>query len=422
MPSDAMPSDLPSDDLQPFNPLNSDPAAEGVPVPSANAVSQNPSEPTIADIDSVEPEPLEPEPLELEPLELEPLELEHSHSEPEHSEPEYSVQSALIQDLSQEQARLEAVLQSLKADIGELEAKRDRLQTEIAESQDYLAKFVQDALGDLERRKHTLQLSIEQLERRQERIREEMRSTFAGSSQEIAIRVQSFKDYLVGSLEDLVASAQKLEIGRPEPEVVPSAPTPIATMPEVLEDPQFAEPLYEKQTDKIKRVIALFRNEPDYYGPTWKLRRTFESIHAERTNDWFFTQGGRGSIRSLGSRLQNILVASAVISVLYNLYGDKLRPLVLANSPERLGEWRRGLQDCLGLRRDDFGADRGVTLFEAPEPLIARADRLQKDQKMPLIIIDEAEEFVNLALLQFPLWLAFAGDPQKQVVQQAYFY
>lgn len=321
-------------------------------------------------------------------------------------------------------AAIAADLEALRAEIADLETKRDQIQIEIAESQDYLAKFVQDSLSDLERRKQTLSLSIEQLERRQDRIREEMRSTFAGASQEIAIRVQSFKDYLVGSLEDLVLTAQKLDLGRPEPEVVaaqPSLPTPPES--EELAAPEFSEPLYEKQTEKIKRVIAIFRSEPDYYGPTWKLRRTFEEIHADRVNDWFFTQGGRGSIRSMGSRLQNILVASAVISILYNLYGDKLRPLILANSPERLGEWRRGLQDCLGLRREDFGADRGVTLFEAPEPLIARADRLQKDKRMPLIIIDENEESVNLALLQFPLWLAFAGDPQKQaMMQQPYFY
>ncbi len=161
----------------------------------------------------------------------------------------------------------------------------------------------------------------------------------------------------------------------------------------------------------------MFRTEPDYYGPTWKLRRTFESIHADRINDWFFTQGGRGSLKTLGSRLQNILVSSAAISILYNLYGDKLRPLVLANSPERLGEWRHGLQDCLGLRRDDFSNDRGVMLFESPEPMAARAERLQNDGKMPLIIIDETEELVSLTLLRFPLWLAFAPDIQKTTPQ-----
>lgn len=300
----------------------------------------------------------------------------------------------------------------LTTQIAELEAKRDRLQTEIAESQDYLARFMQDSLTDLDRRRQALQLSIEQLERRQARIQEEIKSTFSGSSQEIAIRVQSFKDYLTGSLEDLVLAAQKLDLGRPEPQVIPATVSP-DLVEEALQDPQFSKTIYEQQTEKIRSVIRLFRTEPDYYGPTWKLRRTFESVHADRINDWFFTQGGRGSLKSLGSRLQNILVASAAISILYNLYGDKLRPLVLANSPDRLGEWRRGLQDCLGLRRDDFGSDRGVMLFEVPETMAARADRIQQEGKMPLILIDETEDLVSLALLRFPLWLAFAPDPQK---------
>jgi Protein of unknown function (DUF3086) len=307
----------------------------------------------------------------------------------------------------------------LLSTIAELEAKRDRIQAEIAESQDYLARLIQDSLADLDRRRQALQLAVDQLERRQARIQEEMQGTFAGSSQEIAIRVQSFKDYLVGSLEDLVLSAQKLDLGRVEPDVVPSGAPAIASDPtidEVLEDPQFAKTVYEQQTEKIRSVIRMFRTEPDYYGPTWKLRRTFESVHADRINDWFFTQGGRGSLKSLGSRLQNILVASAGISILYSLYGDRLRPLILANSPERLGEWRRGLQDCLGLRREDFSNDRGIMLFESPEPMAVRAERIQEENKMPLIIIDETEELVNLTLLRFPLWLAFApsGEGQKQ--------
>jgi len=311
---------------------------------------------------------------------------------------------------------------ALQTEIAELEAKRHQLQAEIAASQEAFARFAQESLTDLDRRRQTLQLAVEQLERRQTRIREEMQSTFAGSSQEIAIRVQSFKDYLTGSLEDLVLAAQKLDIGRPEPEVIPAVAPIAPPVDATVEDPQFSKTIYETQTEKIRAIIRIFRNEPDYYGPTWKLRRTFESIHADRLQNWFFTQGGRGSLKSLGSRLQNILVASASISILYNLYGDKLRPLVLANSPERLGEWRRGLQDCLGLRRDDFSSDSGVMLFESPEPMAARADRLQQENKMPLIIIDETEELVSLALLQFPLWLAFTPDPQKQILPTANYY
>ena len=85
----------------------------------------------------------------------------------------------------------------------------------------------------------------------------------------------------------------------------------------------------------------------------------------------------------MGSRLQNILVSSAVISIAYQIYGDRLRTLILANSPERLGEWRRGLQDCLGVSRSDFGSDRGLSLFETPEPLALKADRVVRDGLLP---------------------------------------
>lgn len=309
------------------------------------------------------------------------------------------------------------MLNTLTTTIAELEAKRDRIQVEIAESQEYLVRFTQESLQDLGKRRQALQLAVDQLERRQLRVREEMQGTFAGSSQEIAIRVQSFKDYLVGSLEDLALTAQKLDLGRAEPDLKRNpegtAISAVETELNPLDGPQFAKTVYEKQTEKIRSVIRVFRTEPDYYGPTWKLRRTFEAVHADRINDWFFTQGGRGSLKSLGSRLQNILVASASISILYSVYGEKLRPLILANSPERLGEWRRGLQDCLGLRREDFSNDRGIMLFESPEPMAMRAERIQQDGKMPLIIIDETEEMVNLSLLRFPLWLAFAPEPQK---------
>jgi hypothetical protein len=121
----------------------------------------------------------------------------------------------------------------------------------------------------------------------------------------------------------------------------------------------------------------------------------------------------------MGSRLQNILIASSAISILHQLYGDasgersyRVRTLILANTPERLGEWRRGLQDCLGIGRSDFGPDRGVVLFEAPTALAQKAERLVKANQMPLIIIDDSEEQISLTLLQFPLWLAFAPDPK----------
>jgi Protein of unknown function (DUF3086) len=274
-------------------------------------------------------------------------------------------------------------------------------------------QLILDRLRPLDDRKRQLETAIAQLEQRQIRLQAEMRTNFAGTSEDIAVRVQSFKEYLLGSLQDLVVAADRLELVRqveipatPNPESHPTPKNPSNTFD--INDRTFAEPNYAGKNDRIRQVIEVFKSDPDYYGPAWKLRRTFDRIPAERTADWFFTQGGRGAVKTLGSRLQNILVGSAVISILYNLYGDQVRPLILANSPERLGEWRRGLQDCLGLTRNDFGNDRGPALFEFAEPLVQRAERAQKDGKLPLIIIDEMEEAVNLGVLQFPLWLAFA--------------
>lgn len=315
-------------------------------------------------------------------------------------------------------AALEMQERSLQESIANLQLEYDRLQQmQIANTQTALARMVQDSVFELEQRKQALQITVDQLEKRRDRIKEEMRKNFAGVSQDIAIRVQGFKDYLVGSLQDLAASAEQLDL--PTLEAVNNPPEAIARQTVASEtqnapaNPQFSESSFQATSKQIRGLLDKYRNRPDYYGPPWQLRRTFEPVHAQRVSNWFFTQGARGAVASLGSRLQNILVAAAAISILRKLYGDRLRTLVLVNSPERLGEWRRGMQDCLGISRGDFSQDRGITLFEAPEPLAIKADRLLKEGQMPLIIIDDAEDKVSLAILQFPLWLAFAPDPQK---------
>ena len=315
-------------------------------------------------------------------------------------------------------AELEQRVAALQQEVRALEETRDRLQAQVVESQMALGRLVQDGLSELEQRKQALKISVEQLERRQERVRSEMRTSFAGASQDVAIRVQSFKDYLVGSLQDLALTAEQLNLQpkarenersaeksfeKSAPESGQSAPTP-----------KFAEQSFQEQTKKIRGLLDQYRNRPDYYGSAWQLRRTFEPVHAERVANWFFTQGGRGATRTMGSRLQNILIASATISILRSIYGDRLRTLLVAESPERLGEWRRGLQDCLGITRSDFGPDRGVGLFEDPVTVAQRAERLLKDGLLPLIVIDETEDQISLAMLQFPLWLAFAPNPQAQ--------
>ncbi|MFB2897548.1 DUF3086 domain-containing protein [Aerosakkonemataceae cyanobacterium BLCC-F50] len=340
-----------------------------------------------------------PTPLQIPTTDLNPVVI-LSNSSPEN---EVNTWEQRVAQLQQQERMLKQQIASLQGDYTQ----------QIAEMQTAMSRVVQESLLSLEQRRQTLQLAVEQLERRQERIRQEMKTTFAGVSQDLAIRVQGFKDYLVGSLQDLATAAEQLDL-------VPQ--TDESEMVEVKEakpakdtsgTPQFAEQGFEEQAKRIRRLLDQYRTRPDYYGPPWQLRRTFEPIHAERASQWFFTQGGKGALRSLGTRLQNILVASSIVSVLTDLYDDRLRTLILANSPERLGEWRRGLQDCLGISRGDFGPDQGLVLFEAPEPLAIKAERIVKEGDLPLIIIDETEDKINLSVLQFPLWLAFAPDPQS---------
>jgi hypothetical protein len=285
--------------------------------------------------------------------------------------------------------------------------------------------MIEEGTKELKERKNNLLIDLEKLERRKERIDREMRTTFAGTSQDLAVRIQGFKEYLVGSLQDLTTAAERLDFPKPEERSrMPQRET--RTTRDVREDrqprvssqdnsqPQFTEQAFADRTRRIRQLLEQYRTQPAYYGSPWQLRRTFEPIHAEKVQEWFFDRGGRGAIKGMGSRLQNILVASAVVSVLYRLYRDRCRVLVLVDTPEKLGEWRRGLQDCLGISRNDFGANRGVVLFESADVLIQRADRLLEDKLLPLIIIDETEELINLGLLRFPLWLAFDEKPQPK--------
>jgi uncharacterized protein YukE len=351
------------------------------------------------------------------------------HGTPETSSSGGSTDSAGLR--SDWSARIDALRQQeadLKRSIADLQVTYNRLtQDQFQKIQSDMSRLVQQGTADLEQRKRALQKEIETLERRQERIQAEMRTTFAGSSQDLAMRVQGFKDYLVGSLQDLAVAAEQLNLA---PAARPTAPPEIdrsdarpsrRTTPDAApSQPAVASSTFQDQTERIRSLLDQYRMRPDYYGPLWQLRRTFEPIHADRVSGWFFAQGGRGAVKSMGSRLQNVLVASATVSILYALYGNRLRTLVLSNSPERLGEWRRGLQDCLGISRPDFGTGQGVMLFDAPEPLAQRADRITADNGLPFIVVDEAEAVISLALLQFPLWLAFAPDPMNPVADYDY--
>jgi chaperonin cofactor prefoldin len=339
-------------------------------------------------------------------------------------------------DLAARTAALQRQESELKRSIADLQSAYNRLlKDQTQQLQGDLGRLVKQATAELEQRQRELQLEIEKLERRRDRIQAEMRTSFAGVSQDLAVRVQGFKDYLVGSLQDLAAAAEKLELSPPQA-AAPASPEvgrepgresgresgrepgregrrrPVErTEAAASAQPNFGGQRFQDQSERVRSLLDQYRMRPDYYGSTWQLRRTFEPIHADRVANWFFSQGGRGAVKGMGSRLQNVLVASAGISVLHALYPDRLQTLVLSNSPERLGEWRRGLQDCLGVSRAEFGVNRGVMLFDAPEPVAQRAERIVADGGLPLIIIDESENTVSLSLLQFPLWLAFAPDP-----------
>jgi hypothetical protein len=326
-----------------------------------------------------------------------------------------SEKSPIINQLKQEESELRGELDHLK------NIKSKILQDQLDDLQAGIIRLAQADVARLEYQKQELQSAIAVLEKRKERLDKEMTSTYAGTSQDIAIRVQGFKDYLVGSLQDLVASAEKLNL------VAPSAQPVEAVAPTDKQPVKEAEPLrlseqtFAEYKQRVDQLLERYRTLPDYYGPAWKLRRTFEQVHADRVSKWFFEQSGRGAIRTMGTRLQNILVTSAAISVLKVVYGEKLRVLVLATSPERLGEWRRGFQDCLGLTREHFGSDKGIALFEDPEPLATKGDRMVKEGLSPLVVIDESEELISVDLLRFPLLIAFGGAPDvKPAAPSAY--
>ncbi|MDJ0743221.1 MAG: DUF3086 domain-containing protein [Xenococcaceae cyanobacterium MO_167.B27] len=355
---------------------------------------------------------------------LEESETVTDESEVQHSQPELTVEEYPTTVLTSDIAALEQQKTNLQQEIQQLQSQKETLiLQQVRDTQETIGRMVEEGMRELKSRKNDLLVDIEKLERRRERIRQEMRTNFAGASQDLAVRIQGFKEYLVGSLQDLATAAEQLKLPSPEPRPRPQSREPRRSRnsePQQAPQPQFTERAFAEQNRRIRQLLDQYRTRPDYYGSPWQLRRTFEPIHTERVQDWFFTQGGRGAIKGMDTRLQNILVASAIISVLHKLYGDRCRNLVLVDTPEKLGEWRRGLQDCLGISRSDFGSDRGVVLFESPEVLVQRAERLLSDKLLPFIIIDESEGLINLSLLKFPLWLAFTQEMRSS--QSGYLY
>lgn len=278
-------------------------------------------------------------------------------------------------------------------------------------------KLIQLALIDLQSRRDNLKQEIEALQQRKEQLEQEMAASFAGQSDAIARRVKGFQEYLGGALQGLAQSVETLELVA-QPVVVKPSPLDAQAAEAAAEQamanaggaPALAD-TFRPDEELIRSNLRRFLEQPDFYAEPWKLRRSLDDSDIALLEDWFFNQGGRGAQASRGSRPRNVLVGAALIAVIGELYGDQFQTLVLAGQPERLGDWRRGLQDALGLGREDFGPSSGIVLFERGDALVERADRLEERGEVPLILIDAAERVVDIPVLQFPLWLAFAAGP-----------
>ena len=268
--------------------------------------------------------------------------------------------------------------------------------------------------NDLIEKRLLLIKEIKELENKKILLMKDIESNFSGQSENIAKQVKGFQDYLTGALQNLSQSVEKLDLV-PQPMII--KPSPLDKIQNTANNKEIKIPAladtFKPDEEIIRKCFSDFSNQPDFYAEPWKLRRSLEGIDIEMLEDWFFNMGGRGALESRGSRQKNVLISAGLISILGELYGDQFQTLILASEPERLGEWRRLLQDSLGLNRDDFGPNSGIVLFERAEGVIERADKLEDNDEVPLIIIDALETTIEVPILQFPLWLAFVGSSEE---------
>ena len=306
-----------------------------------------------------------------------------------------------------------SIIQEKNKEIGKNKSKENKniplSSNKNNKSRDDISKEI---FSELISKKVSLVEEIKNLEIKKNELNNDIESNFRGQSDTIAKRVKGFQEYLTGSLQNLAQNVEKLELVS-QPIIV--KPSPLdekkeeSKKTELVNVPALSE-TFKPDEEIIRSCLSTFTEQPDFYAEPWKLRRSLDLSDIEIMDDWFFNMGGRGSLESRGSRQKNALLTAGLIAILGELYGDQFQTLILASQPERLGEWRRILQDSLGLTRDDFGPNSGIVLFERPEGVIERADRLEANQELPFIIIDAAETSVEIPILQFPLWLAFAGS------------
>ena len=276
------------------------------------------------------------------------------------------------------------------------------------------------ALTELQQQRTALLEEIRQLEARRGQIQKEIEASFAGQADGVARRLKGFQDYLVGALQDLAVAAEQVELVPQQVLVQPSPLDQISVAAAPEPSTPVAAGLFGPDEVLIRERLAGFGGQPDFYADPWQLRRSLDASGAALLDDWFLGQGGRGAQPSCGSRSRNALVAAAAIAILGELYGERFQTLVLASQPERLGEWRRGLQDCLGLSREDFGPSSGIVLFERADALVERADRLEERGELPFIVVDAGEPVLEIPILQFPLWLVFAAGPGELMADETY--
>ena len=104
--------------------------------------------------------------------------------------------------------------------------------------------------------------------------------------------------------------------------------------------------------------------------------------------DWFFNQGDAPTHR--GTQPRNILASAALIAII----GEALRRSIpvpgAGRRPRTAGEWRRGLQDALGLGREDFGPQRHRAVRTPGSPG-GTGRPTGGTGEVPLILIDAAE-------------------------------
>ena len=227
-----------------------------------------------------------------------------------------------------------------------------------------------DIFKDLISKKDSLVNEINELETKRNEIEKDIESNFKGQSDNIAKRVKGFQEYLTGALQNLSQNVEKLELVS-QPIIV--KPSPLDEKKQdnstnnVVNVPALSE-TFKPDEKIIKSCFSNFTEQPDFYAEPWKLRRSLDSSDIEIMDDWFFNMGGRGSLESRGSRQKNALLSAGLISILGELYGDQFQTLILASQPERLGEWRRILQDSLGLT--------SCLLYTSPSPRDTERSRM----------------------------------------------